>query len=543
MRKLKKFFKQLLFIIIINALFILPSFGAVVYYDTYEHWAVDDINFASNTIKVFKGYGDLTFRPEQNITRAEFITILSKTAYLQNKMSEVYKGNMPYNDFTHSHWSYTFVLSMYDYMKSNGNYSFEDIFEGNKFYPNQPITRYEAASLTAALCDVVLYDNLVTFTDVPSDYKFFDSIKKLHNANIIKGYENNTFNGDGKITRAESAALINRIYNELKTGNKNNYLNKFEFATIKGDTILYPFGTYDYNTTDANDKRFLKAKDSLEYISFGGYVNKEDSHLYDLDPLETMNSLRLGGYYNVSGTNFYLLKFGTFSDAEATKLCNEILANIIARGQMKDAEYMQLFTIVSKYNVTDHLMVKALEKWYGYTKDNNAKLNILTFRYNHYVKTNNIPMLKVLVYDDLKKSNNMYSIISMINWNLQTTEEINFKNFMSNYNYQTFSDISLDDFINNPPIDYHNSNIIKLNNLLLVENTEKQSYPLLKGYEEVFFKYSLNRIYVLNFIGEKDRAFIEALNDYEIVKTLSIYNTKKVSIDENYIGALKKIKY
>jgi hypothetical protein len=47
---------------------------------------------------------------------------------------------------------------------------------------------------------------------------------------------------------------------------------------------------------------------------------------------------------------------------------------------------------------------------------------------------------------------------------------------------------------------------------------------------------------VLNFIGEKERAFVEGINDYEIIKTFKIYGTNKSIIDDTYVGILKKVK-
>jgi len=82
-----------------------PALAKTVYYDTYNHWAERDIDFASNTLKVFNGYGDFTFKPENNITRAEFITILAKTAYRQNQMKEIYTSSMSYSDMSNKHWS------------------------------------------------------------------------------------------------------------------------------------------------------------------------------------------------------------------------------------------------------------------------------------------------------------------------------------------------------------------------------------------------------------------------------------------------------
>jgi len=81
---LRRLNKLLLLLIIFTVFSVQPAFAKTVYYDTYNHWAESEIDFASNTLKVFKGYGDFTFKPENNITRAEFITILARTAYRQN---------------------------------------------------------------------------------------------------------------------------------------------------------------------------------------------------------------------------------------------------------------------------------------------------------------------------------------------------------------------------------------------------------------------------------------------------------------------------
>ena len=55
---MKKFNRLIFLLIIVIVLSIRPAFARTVYYDTFNHWAEKDIDFASNTIKVFKGYGD-----------------------------------------------------------------------------------------------------------------------------------------------------------------------------------------------------------------------------------------------------------------------------------------------------------------------------------------------------------------------------------------------------------------------------------------------------------------------------------------------------
>jgi hypothetical protein len=519
--------------------------ASTVFYDTYGHWAENDIDFSVNTLKVFEGYGDFTFRPDNSITRAEFVAILARAAYKQDMMTEVYKSDMQYSDMSPEHWSYTYVISMYEHLKANPDYTFKDIFPGKDFQPSKEITREESSALIAAFAEDSVYDNPLPFSDVGTSNKYYDELKRLFNSGIVTGYEDNTFRGETNISRAESAALIKRVYNDFKTSDERNFLTKLEFMPIKGENMYSLFGNYDFNTSNTNDKKYIKAKNTLEYISFGGYIYPEDSHLYDLNAIETLKNLRASGYYNVAGVNFYLMTFGDFTDVEKKQLSDEILTNIIARSDLDDAELMQLFTMVMKYNVEEYLYINALQKWYSTTADNNAKANILFFRYAYYIKTNNAQMLKTLVYDDLKKSINIPSLLTL-NWSLTPgSQASDFRNYSFGlYNYSLYKDTTLSKYLSILTIPFnYNSKVVELVNMLLVEKAEKESFSSLTNFETIYYKYSLNRLYVLNFIGEKERAFVEGINDYEIVKTFDMYSTKKSSLDDTYTGILKKVKH
>ena len=73
---------------------------------------------------------------------------------------------------------------------------------------------------------------------------------------------------------------------------------------------------------------------------------------------------------------------------------------------------------------------------------------------------------------------------------------------------------------------------------------EKVTKPTINmaTYENIFSKYSVNRLYVLNFLGEKERAFVEAMNDYDIIKTFEMYKKGPAMFDDTYTGILKKTK-
>lgn len=511
-----------------------------VFYDTFNHWAEDDINFASNTINVFKGYGDFTFRPENNITRAEFITILARSAYRQNQMKEIYTGDLSYSDMSNKHWSYTFIISMNEHLKTN-KFTLKDIFPESNFYPDRAITREESAALVATFCKDSIYDNPLTFTDVPYNNKYYNEIQRLCNSGIIVGYENNTFRGSANITRAEAASLIKRVYMDIKTSNKENYLTKLEFMPIRGEEMYSYFGVYNFSTTNSNDKKFIKAKDTLEYVAFGGYIFPDDSHLYDLDAVKTMESLRSTGYFNVAGTNYYMIMFGSHPNEEKSKFANEILTNVIARNDLKDAEMMQIFTLVSKYDVSEDLYMGALEKWYTLTNNDNSKANILFFRYAYYIKNNNKDILEVLIYEDLNKSNNISSLLN-ISFNLNTDTQVDFRNYnFGSYGFSLYKNTTLNRHLNTTSPINQNSKVVELSNLLMVEKAAKTAVNM-ADYENLFSKYSENKLYVLNFLGEKERAFVEGINDYDIITTFEMYNKSPAGFDETYTGILKKVK-
>jgi hypothetical protein len=518
-----------------------PALARTVFYDTFNHWAESDINFASNTINVFKGYGDFTFRPENDITRAEFITILSRTAYKYNLMKEIYTGDLSYRDMSMKHWSYTFIISMNEYLKTN-KFTLQDIFPGSNFYPDRAITREESAALIAAFCKDAIYDNPLRFSDVTTGNKYYNEIQRLCNSGILVGYEDNTFRGNTNITRAEAASLIKRIYLDIKTSTNDNYLTKLEFMPIKGEEMYSYFGNYDLSTSNANDKKFIKAKDTLEYVAFGGYIFPEDSNLYDLNAVKTMESLRSSGYFNVAGTNYYMIMFGSYSSEDKSKFANEILTNIIARNDLNDAELMQIFTLVSKYDVSETLYMGALEKWNSLTSNDNSKANILFFRYAYYIKHDNKDILRSLIYEDLKKNNNIVSLLN-ISFNSNYTNEIDFRNYnFGNYSFSLYKDTTLFRYLRNMTMPLNiNLRVVELSNLLMIEKNPKPTVNM-ADYENLFTKYSVNKLYVLNFLGEKERAFVEGINDYDIIKTFEMYKKNPSIFDDTYTGILKKVK-
>ena len=74
------------------------------------HWAYDEILALTNS-GLIEGYPDKTYKPENNITRAEVMTVINKL--LGRKPLESYVKSLefnPYNDLYEDKWYYVTVL-------------------------------------------------------------------------------------------------------------------------------------------------------------------------------------------------------------------------------------------------------------------------------------------------------------------------------------------------------------------------------------------------------------------------------------------------
>lgn len=183
--------------------------------DINEHWAKNHIEDLYEK-DVIKGYEDGTFRPENNVTRIEFMVMLCRSLkYNRNYYYDVNKIYYP-NDFV-KNWSkneydrlmqyYAFCANDYSEHRGAGYNSITYVF-GNKLKMDEYITREEVVALMSPFMQNVYTQN-VPLTDI-NNSKFKEDIIKSYMNNIIKGYEDGTFNPKGNITRAEMATVLNR---------------------------------------------------------------------------------------------------------------------------------------------------------------------------------------------------------------------------------------------------------------------------------------------------------------------------------------------
>jgi N-acetylmuramoyl-L-alanine amidase len=168
--------------------------------DIQGHWAQADIKKAVNAGYI-KGFLDATFRPDVMVTRAEFISMLNKA------FSVSADGTDPNSGFLDVHDGDWFAQSIRSAIKAG----YLDIYSGDLLYPNQPLSRQEAAALTANLAGLDGENEETGFADGSLIAPWAKcQVSAVAAAGIMNGDPRGYFRPEGNLTRAEAVALINR---------------------------------------------------------------------------------------------------------------------------------------------------------------------------------------------------------------------------------------------------------------------------------------------------------------------------------------------
>ena len=190
-------------VVLPNGKVITPENGstnpAIQFTDISKHWAESTIKSFVNS-KYINGYNDGTFRPDNLITRAEFVKILNKYFGLTNKSGKVFSD-------TSSHWAKEEI----DIAVTNG---IVNGFPDGTFKPEAPITREQASVMISnykQISDKDL-DKLNTYKDSSevSDWAQA-SVEGVLEQGYMSGYPDKTFGPKKNLTRAEAVVTLSRI--------------------------------------------------------------------------------------------------------------------------------------------------------------------------------------------------------------------------------------------------------------------------------------------------------------------------------------------
>ena len=165
------------------------------------HWAFRSINSLCE-IGVVDGFTDGSFRPNDNITREQFIKmIVTAFKWETDNVSDV----PAFDDLTIEHWSNSYINTAKNKKVITG-------MGNNMFGVGSNISRQDAAVIiyrSAKVKSIILKEKRAEFADNAqiSDYAI-DAVGALVASDVINGMGNNLFCPEENLTRAQAAKII-----------------------------------------------------------------------------------------------------------------------------------------------------------------------------------------------------------------------------------------------------------------------------------------------------------------------------------------------
>lgn len=183
-----------------------PTPNSLLYLDVeLTHWAYDYIKFMTES-GLIKGDGNGNFRPEDNVTRAEFVTILHRVFDYKN-VTTTQSNSADFSDVSDKDWFASDVAWASGCGIVLGN-------ELGEFLPNANITREDICVIADRAAELlgdaekpeVQSEEFSDFDSI-SDYAA-SSVEKLRKSGVVNGKDNNCFEPQGSATRAEASKII-----------------------------------------------------------------------------------------------------------------------------------------------------------------------------------------------------------------------------------------------------------------------------------------------------------------------------------------------
>lgn len=180
--------------------------------DTEGHWARDIIAkmAASGVINGQEESGKMVFKPDNNMTRAEFASMIAN--YMEFNTDSYDNVTLDFNDSDEIPlWAQKAVKAVYSEGIILGRVNDDKTVD---FAPYDNITRAEAMTILGRIVSDGETDGELMFADSADIADWAkEGIKKLYSLGVINGYEDNTILPNNNMRRAEAATMLYKIEN------------------------------------------------------------------------------------------------------------------------------------------------------------------------------------------------------------------------------------------------------------------------------------------------------------------------------------------
>ncbi len=206
---------------------------------------------------VFNGYEDGSFKPRNNISRIEALVAAVRLLGLKEEAEkpENKNANLNFKDFDQLQKKYGWAVGYVAVALENDLFSETD----TKIQPDKPASRLWASVLLVKAMKLeaeakTKMDTVLPFRDakeIPAGSVGYIAVAL--EKNLIKGYNDNTFQPNRPVTRAELASLLDRVDQQLpEEGRAQAIVGKVETVANNALTVRKSDGTAVTVPVDAN---------------------------------------------------------------------------------------------------------------------------------------------------------------------------------------------------------------------------------------------------------------------------------------------------
>ena len=305
-----------------------PAETALAATDTYGHWAESTINkwTASGYIT---GYPDGTFRPNNAISRAEFVTLANK-AFGYNVPAAI-----NFSDVNSSYWAYNEIQ--------------KGVFAGyirgdavGTFRPGAAVTRQEAAVMMSQIKKLQQDSNrAMNYTDYDSISNWAKPyVGAVSSVKIMQGFPNGAFRPQTSMTRAEAVtALENAIFAAPQAPSSNTTTNPNPDTSVNNS----PGSSFNTNTNSntSSSSRPTDSEYTLEENTLRNRIISGD--LIISDSLEgktvTLMNVTVNGTVKVQGGSTIRVQSCDFNNVELDK--SNVIFNSDSKSKIKSLTFLE----------------------------------------------------------------------------------------------------------------------------------------------------------------------------------------------------------
>lgn len=182
-----------------------------------------DASFAKESINrlaaqgIVQGISDDLYAPQEGTTRAEFMAMLTRLTLTKDQIKASESKTLTFEDTDDNAWYMPELHAAIDHGIAKG-------YSDTTFAPSQPIDREQAAKMLSGALYSLVSETDGTFYEDKNEISEWAlaEVNGLTITEVVKGYPDQTFKPHRHLTRAESAAMVDRAMEEGMIGESVN---------------------------------------------------------------------------------------------------------------------------------------------------------------------------------------------------------------------------------------------------------------------------------------------------------------------------------